>query len=66
MKANKRWKFKGDVYVDGFLIERNYQDETWAPTEKKARNNLTFRNKRDRNLPFPSKLKLDGVFEMVV
>lgn len=65
MKKNKHFRFQGDVYVDGILIERNHKNDTWASSEKKARNNLTFREKRDRNLPFPCKLKLDGSFVIV-
>lgn len=64
-KPNKRWDYKGPVMKFDICVERNWNATTWAPTEKKARNNLAFRYARDHDMIGPVKIVLPGKLETV-
>lgn len=60
MEEKKHFKFKGAVYMFDTLISNCFEGETYAVSEKKALNNLTFRCK-DKFGYLPSvKLTLQG------
>lgn len=66
-KNNKTYRYSGPVVsTEGFLYERNWVTETWAPSKKKALSNLKFRYKRDNNIPYGVTLDLPGKLEEVL
>lgn len=58
--GNKHYIYRGPVLKYGVCIEHDYTAETWAPTEKKARNNLTYRYKKEHDYIKETKIELPG------
>lgn len=62
-KRRDRYDYEGPVMKFDICIDRNWKATTWAPSEKKALSNLTFRYKRDHdmvgsvNITLPGKIK---------
>lgn len=57
---NKEFEYSGPVMKFDICIERDWNAATWAPTKKKALNNLTYRYKRDHNMISNTKIELPG------
>lgn len=62
MHGLKYYKFSYDGPVKEFdmIVSSRWQGETYAPTEKKARNNLAFRFKKQFNKTADCKITLPG------
>ncbi len=56
----KKYYFKGCVMLFNQVIARNYEAETYAVSEKKALNNLTYRCKGKMGYVAESKITLHG------
>lgn len=63
-KKRKTYSYRGPVMNFDTCIERNWETETWAPSEKKALSNLAFRYKRDHNMAKNCKITLPGKIEL--
>ncbi|WP_300899357.1 hypothetical protein [Turicimonas muris] len=50
MDEVKLWRYSGGVGVFGRWVENHYSAETYAISEKKARSNIAYQYKQDRNL----------------
>lgn len=59
-KKNKHYIYKGPVLKFGVCIEQEWIAETWAPTEKKAMNNLIYRYKKAHDYVKSAKIELTG------
>lgn len=57
---NKEYTYSGPVMEFDRCIQRHWTATTWANSEKKALNNLTFRYKREHNRAANSKITLPG------
>lgn len=62
---NKHWRFEGNVDVDGRRYETKATLETFAPTEKKALNNLRYRYAKENGIRLVSSVELSGKFTVV-
>lgn len=60
MTKNKLYFYKGPVMKFNTCVEQNWEASTYAPTEKKARNNLAYRYKRDHDYSKTVKIELPG------
>ena len=60
MSANKEYLYCGPVMESDICVDRCWKTSTWAPSEKKARNNLIYRYKRDNNKARCAKIDLPG------
>ena len=60
MDAKKEYIYQGPVMLFDNCVERSWKAQTWAVSEQKARNNLTFRYKQDHNLAAQAKISLPG------
>lgn len=60
MKKNKTYEYSGPVLRFETCVDQNWKAVTWAPSEKKARNNLIFRYKRDHDMAANVKISLPG------
>lgn len=58
MDEVKLWRYSGPIAVFGKVIEVRYSAETYAISEKKARSNIAYQYKRDRNLNVSSNVAL--------
>ena len=63
MSKDKEYTFKGTVVKDGRTVEYNWETFTFAPSKKKAMNNLVYRYKRDHDFPKACKVELFGKLE---
>lgn len=59
-KNNHTYNYKGPIEVMGQVVCWNWETTTWAPSEKKAINNLKYRYKRDNNMAPNCKVELPG------
>ena len=57
--------YNGPVMEFGVCIAHNWYAETRAPTERKARSNLTYQYKKQHNKSSDSKIVLMGKIELV-
>lgn len=64
-KKNKQYEYCGPVMEFDICVERTWKATTWAPSEKKARSNLSYRYKRDNNRAANSKITLPGKLAVV-
>lgn len=64
-QTNKTWKFSGSVYVGGQIAKGKWETETWAPTEKKARQNLQWRYRKDNDVPLGTNVTIHGTLTPV-
>lgn len=64
-KTNKKWIFKGGVEVNHICRERNLEMTTWAPSKKKALNNLRYRYKIENRLSNANSVEFFGKIEAV-
>lgn len=62
----KRYFYKGPVMLFDNCIERSWSADTWAVSETKARSNLIYRYKKDRDLDRRSKISLPGKLIVVI
>lgn len=60
MKEKKRYRVQGNAKSFGNIVKRNIDEETYAVSEAKARNNIAYRVKRELGLTGDSNLKIDG------
>lgn len=60
IKPRKEYTYSGPVMEFNKCIQHNWTATTWAPSEKKALNNLAFQYKRDNNRAADSKITLPG------
>lgn len=65
MKSNKMYEYRGPVYEYERCIENYWEATTWAISEKRARNNLAHRYKRDILRGKQTKIELPGEFRLV-
>lgn len=65
MNENKKYKFSGCVLRFGRVIERNWSAVTYATSERKALNNLTYRYKKENNFDRNANITLDGSLTIV-
>lgn len=61
----KTYIYKGPVMLFDNCIEQSWTAETWAESEKKARNNLAYRYKMDHDLASRAKISLPGRLSVV-
>ena len=61
MSKNKLWIYTGPVMKFNTCVQQNWQASTYAPTEKKARANLTYRYKREHDYIKETKIDLPGI-----
>lgn len=59
-KKNKSWVFVGDVCVNGTLVLSSKMFSTWAPSKKKAFNNLRHRYRMDSGLGRYDDIRFEG------
>lgn len=57
---NKEYEYSGPVLKFGTCVESDWRSSTWAPSKKKALNNLTYRYKRDHDMVPSTKIELIG------
>lgn len=62
---NKHWLFEGNIDVDGNRYESKATLETFAPTEKKALNNLKYRYAKENGIFPVNSVELSGKFTVV-
>lgn len=65
MEQKKRFGYDGVVTQFGSIINRNWNAETAATSEKKAMSNLKYRYKKDYNLLPSSKIELPGELYLI-
>lgn len=65
MIKNKQYEYCGPVMEFDICVERTWKASTWAPSEKKALSNLTYRYKRDHNRAPQTKITLPGKIALV-
>lgn len=65
MKTNKQYEYVGPVMEFDICIDRNWKATTWAPSEKKALNNLAYRYKQNTNRAAHAKITLPGKISLV-
>lgn len=49
-KKNKAWVFQGNVLVNGVYVKSHAEYSTYAPSQKKAYNNIRHRYKQENDL----------------
>lgn len=59
-KQMKHYRVQGNAKSFGEIVKRNIDEETYAVSEAKARNNVAYRIKRKLGLSGDSKLIIDG------
>lgn len=60
-----RYLYKGPVMEFNTLLTDRWEGETVAPSEKKARSNLTYQFKRGNNRIAGTRITLPGKLKMV-
>ncbi len=60
-----KYRFTGIVYLFDTIVSNNYIAETYAVTEKKAMNNITFRCKNEMGYLQQAKIKLEGQLQLI-
>lgn len=60
-----RYIYDGAIMVFDKCVESNWKAETMAPSEKKAKSNLTYQAKRYLNAIAGAKVTLPGKIKMV-
>ena len=60
------YKYIGPVYEFSKCICPNWSATTWAESEKKARNNMTYQYKKEHGRADNAKLTLPGKIEKIV
>ena len=61
----KLYSYKGPVTKFGICIDSNWSGSTCAPSEKKARSNLTYQYKKKHNLTSNTVIELPGKLVVV-
>lgn len=56
----QKYRYDGPVYEFDTLLDSHWKGETYAPSEKKARSNLTYQFKKRTNRMAGTKIKLTG------
>lgn len=65
-KPRHKYVYDGPVMQFGTCIINRWKGETWAPTESRARTNLTYQCKTGHNLKASAKLDLPGKLKVVI
>ena len=65
MSDLKHYLFEGWIEVNGHRYESNVSLETFAPTEKKAANNIRYRYAKDNGIHISRDVNLHGTFKVV-
>ena len=60
-----RYLYDGPVFEFDTCVNSRWKGETMAPSEKKARSNLTYQYKKQTNRISRTKIKLPGKIKMV-
>ena len=60
-----KYVYDGPVLIFDQLVADHWKGETMAPSEKKARSNLTYRFKKQNNRIVGNKVTLPGEIKMV-
>ena len=64
-EENHKYVYDGPVMIFDRLVADHWKGETIAPSEKKARSNLTYQFKRQNNRIAGSRVSLPGQIKMV-
>ena len=64
-EQNFRYSYDGPVLEFGKVISNHWSSSTLAPTEKKARSNLTYQFKKQFNKIPSAKITLPGVIKRI-
>lgn len=64
-EENHKYVYDGPVMIFDRLVADHWKGETIAPSEKKARSNLTYQFKRQNNKIAGSRVSLPGQIKMV-
>lgn len=64
-EENYKYVYDGPVMIFDKLVADHWKGETIAPSEKKARSNLTYQFKRQNNRIAGSRVSLPGQIKMV-
>ena len=64
-EAYRKYTYDGPVMFFDSLVADHWKGETMAPSEQKARNNLSYQAKRQLNLIAGTNVKLPGKIKMV-
>ena len=62
---NRQYEYTGPVMEFDSCVDRYWKASTWAPSEKKALSNLTYRYKKDHNRAPHAKITLPGKLVLV-
>lgn len=65
MREYHKYIYDGPVMEFNNLIAEHWKGETYAPSEKKARNNLIYKFKINNNRTASAKISLPGEIKMV-
>lgn len=60
-----KYRYDGPVLVFDTCVANHWKGETMAPSEKKARSNLTYQYKKQNNRVAGAKVTLPGKIEML-
>lgn len=60
-----QYRYSGPVMEFGRCVASRWEASTYAPSESKARSNLTYRYKKEHNRIASSKITLPGAIEPV-
>lgn len=60
-----KYIYEGPVMEFDTCVSNHWKGETMAPTEKKARSNLTYQFKKQNNKSAGTKIRLTGKIKMV-
>lgn len=64
-EQNHKYTYDGPVMFFNTLVADHWKGETIAPSERKARSNLTYQVKKQMNLIASTKVELPGKIKMV-
>lgn len=64
-EPNHKYVYDGPVMFFDKLVADHWKGETMAPSEKKARSNLSYQAKKQLNLIAGTNVKLPGKIKMV-
>lgn len=61
---NHKYRYDGPVFIFNKMVADHWKGETVAPSERKARSNLTYQAKKQLNLIAGSNVTLPGTIKM--
>lgn len=65
MESYKKYSYNGPVEVFGKCVDNQWYGSTYAPSEKKARNNLVYQYKKQTGKAAATQVKLPGKVVLV-